>query len=195
MSWAGGMYDYPVTMDKEEIMSCVNDDLYQARGSMEPVFQPFVWKESICLDSYEEAEAWLQDPANMQRYWREKNVAIQFISRTRATTKKEEELEKRVVEITNKMNDYIRDNHISNRKSAYVGCPTCGSKLSLAHMSGDHCPLCRTDLRSQTVLDTIERYKERIRAAKKAVSDEKKRPKKGDKVEKMWLINAEAYIG
>lgn len=197
MSWAGGTFEFPVSMDKKEIEIEVNESLEQERGWRDPHFQPFVWKGNVCLDSYEDAEKWLEDADNMRKYWREKNVAIQYIQRERseAGKKKEKELESKIKEIQAKKEEYEREHMASKTAHAYIGCPDCGSKLSSKHLHGNRCPLCSAELRSNTVLNTIKRYNERITEAKKAYLEEKKRPKRGDKVTKMWLIHAEAYLG
>lgn len=195
MSWTGGTFDYPVGTDMAEMEADINEQLLYERGFMEPVFQGYVWRRDICLNSREEAEKWLANSANMSRYWRRSNVGIQYISREREMTKKELALAARIEDIQRKREEYVKEHAAANTAHAYIGCPNCGSRLSTKHLRDNRCPLCRAELRSETILSTIKRYDERLEEACKAYTEEKNRPKRGDKVTKMWLINAEAYIG
>lgn len=54
----------------------------------------------------------------------------------------------------------------ASRKSKYVTCEQCGSKLNVECLRLKRtcaCPLCRNDLRSETVLNRIKAYDEKIK--------------------------------
>lgn len=101
-------------------------------------------------------------------------------------------LQKQIEDTRKKMEDYIAANHIANRKSALIGCPHCASKLSREYLKGDYCPLCRTDLRSDTVLSRIQGYKDKIADWEKKIRAEKK--KLGEKAPVKWLVKYEYHI-
>ena len=44
------------------------------------------------------------------------------------------------------------------RKAEYIGCKTCGSKLSREYLRGNKCPMCGTDLRADYVVERIAKY-------------------------------------
>lgn len=46
-------------------------------------------------------------------------------------------------------------------------CHKCGSRLSLDYLKGNICPLCETDLRSDTILGRLKSFDERIAQTKK----------------------------
>lgn len=57
----------------------------------------------------------------------------------------------------NKKRDaYIKLHSIHNRKSHYIGCPKCGSKLYLDYIRGETCPLCNTELRATSTIEKIK---------------------------------------
>lgn len=78
-------------------------------------------------------------------------------------TKKELDAEKRLKTLEKKLEEYEEKTDVRiARTSEFIGCSVCGSKLSRILLKNTYCPLCRNDLRSATVQDTIKRYKEKI---------------------------------
>lgn len=76
------------------------------------------------------------------------------------------------------------------RKSAFVGCPGCHSKLSHQHLckptsTTSVCPLCDTCLLSQTDQDRIKRAREKETEAQSDYADALK-PKPSDRIG--WLV-------
>jgi len=70
------------------------------------------------------------------------------------------------------------------RKSAYIGCHVCGSKLSRMHLCtptaiSTVCPLCKTSLISKTDQARLAKAEEKQRAAERAYQDSRK-PKPGE---------------
>lgn len=101
-------------------------------------------------------------------------------------------LAKQIEDAKEKMREYIAANHVTSRKSAFIGCPRCQSKLSRKHLRSDLCPVCRTDLRSATVLGRIQGYKDKIFEWEKKILDEKK--KLGKTAPVKWLVKYEYHI-
>jgi ssDNA-binding Zn-finger/Zn-ribbon topoisomerase 1 len=54
--------------------------------------------------------------------------------------------------------EYEEKHSIKARKSEFVGCPKCKSRISVKHIRGERCPVCGEELRAQYVLDRIEKY-------------------------------------
>lgn len=82
-------------------------------------------------------------------------------------TKKAEELQRRIKETQDKAEKYARENSIHTHTSEFRGCKKCGSKLATRYIKGENCPLCGNDLRSETVVKTLNGYAEKIRTLTK----------------------------
>ena len=70
-----------------------------------------------------------------------------------------------------KKEEYTAAHSIHAAKSKYIGCPSCGSSLNRSMFKGEKCPLCHTDLRSVTTLQTISGYDKNISKWKKQYED------------------------
>lgn len=73
-------------------------------------------------------------------------------------TKNEEKLTAKLKKLAEQKKDYEQKHSIHTFKSEFIGCKGCGSKLKVSLIHGESCPLCYTDLRGQTTLDTIKKY-------------------------------------
>ena len=51
----------------------------------------------------------------------------------------------------------------SDRKSKFVSCQSCGSRLNRTLLKKEKCPVCGADLRSRTTIETIDRYNGNIK--------------------------------
>ncbi len=195
MSWTGGLFEFSEKTSKEDMMMEIREQLDENRGRMEPVHQPLILLNNhTVFKSYEEAEEYLESSEMLSKYSRSKNYGVRFLSYDKVKpSKKVEELRRRIDETYVKSVEYGKEHSVKNFKSAYVGCPKCGSRLKSDLVVGDRCPLCKTDLRSKTTLDTLKRYKDKIASLKKEEQEERKKAEK--KAEIKWLVHADAYIG
>ena len=73
-------------------------------------------------------------------------------------------------------------------KAQLVGCKKCGSRLNREYLKSNYCPLCGTDMRSETELHRIQRLREKAEAAEKKITEAQRKSKKG-KV--YWLVKIE----
>ncbi len=92
-----------------------------------------------------------------------------------------DKLQKRLDAEKKKLEEYTKAHSVVSFKSAFIGCPECGSKLAreyLKRMKTERCPLCETDLRGKTTLETISRYKTNINTLTKELSEEQKKASK-----------------
>lgn len=89
----------------------------------------------------------------------------------------------------------IVDSHAwTGRKSKYVTCEGCGSKLNVERLRSMHtcvCPLCRNDLRSETVRNRIKAYDEKIEELSGKYVEEMKKLKAKAAVK--WLVKMEVH--
>lgn len=106
-------------------------------------------------------------------------------------TPKMKELNLKIKEVYDKRSDFIKKNSIKNRTSKYIGCSECGSKLSVEHLRGEYCPLCRNDLRSKTVLERIKGYDSKMSELEAKYLELEHKQK--DKAEVKWLVKYEYH--
>lgn len=138
------------------------------------------------LKNRDEAEKFIKDH---DRGWYDDHAVKFYCHDNVKTTKKMTEIRERIKSINLKRDEYTRDHSVKKLKAAFVSCPKCGSKLAREKLWGEQCPLCRTDLRSKTTLDTLKRYQERIdeEYAKLKAEQEKQQG------EICWLIKYEYH--
>lgn len=82
----------------------------------------------------------------------------------------------------------------TGRKSQYVSCEHCGSKLNVEYLRSMHtftCPLCRNDMRSETVLNRIKAYDGKIKELRSQYAKEMKKLKAKATVK--WLVKMEVH--
>lgn len=78
-----------------------------------------------------------------------------------------------------KLAKYAEDQHISNHKSQFIGCPKCQSKVNKDYIPDtDRCPVCHTLLLSNTAQETIKRYKGNITKWSKQAEDARSKQKR-----------------
>ena len=194
MSWAEGYYDYPESEDKETIMCEIDESLENERGRFDPVFQRYVFSNREPFESREEALKYLHSDEGME-YYRSKNFGVRYYStQNKKKTKKMQDLEQRISATEEKMAKYIAEHSISTFKAEFIGCPECKSKIAKKFIPNTNkCPLCGTDLRSETTIKTLSGYRQKIKELNKLLEAEiKKNQKKG---EVYWLISAQLYVG
>lgn len=138
------------------------------------VFADLDAAEHYCMDEF---TSW------MDNY----NVMVAFYDTSCVkTTKRLSSLKERMDRETDKMNTYAKEHSVSEFKASYVSCPKCGSKINKDYISYDRCPLCKTDLRSETTKKTIARYKDNIIQLKKQIKVEEQKQK--DKLPVRYLV-------
>lgn len=119
-------------------------------------------------------------------------IAVQYRDYSNVkNTAKADEIQKKIDETRRKLMEYVRQHSVKKQKAAYIGCSSCGSKLNREKLHGDYCPLCNTDLRSETTLNRIAAYKKRIKEYEKALVKEKIKSK--EKAQIMWLVKFEYH--
>ncbi len=150
---------------------------------------PLKWHDEIePRTNRDAAEKWIRDHDNG---WYDDHC-VRYYDYSRATiTKKIRELQDKHAALTLKMGEYMHQHSVSALKASYIGCPKCGSKLAKEYLSGEYCPLCRTDLRSKTTQETLAKYQEKSKAIIKAIQAEEEKQRRNRKVR--WLIKYEYH--
>lgn len=105
------------------------------------------------------------------------------------------DIQRRQDETEKKRETLIADSlNWTGRKSKYVSCEQCGSRLNvecLRSMRTFDCPLCRNDLRSASVINRIKAYDGKIRELRGKYAKEMKKLK--SKADVKWLVKMEVH--
>lgn len=90
---------------------------------------------------------------------------------------------------------YAAAHAVSTFKAEYIGCPACGSKLKRTLLKGNSCPLCHSEMRSKTTMDTLQRYDANCAELSKRIKEEERnmQEKMRKQAKVMWLIKTEYH--
>ena len=145
---------------------------------------------NMTFDSYEEARDFIEEHDNVSYG----GIAVKFKDSYDLKNKKIIGLENRIQEIKKTKLEYAKKNFVGNRKSAFIGCPICESKLNRKYLKDNFCPVCGEDLRSNTVRDTLDRYYRRIKELEKQIREEKNSDTKKYIPSIKWLVKFEYHL-
>lgn len=116
--------------------------------------------------------------------------AVRFKER-KSSSKKIETLKERCEKIGRIKVEFAKKHSVQNRTSSFISCPKCKSRLSLAYLRGEHCPLCNADLRAQSTIDQIDKYNAKQLELSKKIEEEKKKCALTGKCK--WLVKVEVH--
>lgn len=149
------------------------------------------WLDAICEDrerAYEYIEShdkgWYDQLAVKYREYEPIKPSVAFCN-----------LQTRLANERAKKAEYEKAHSVLAFKAEYVGCPNCGSKLKRDLLRTNSCPLCRTEMRSKTTMETLARYESNIRDLEKQIkAEERKLQEKNLKKSKIkWLVKIEYH--
>lgn len=86
---------------------------------------------------------------------------------------------------------YIDEHSLKKRKSVFIGCKKCDSKLAIQYLNGNKCPLCGNELRADYIVERIKKYDDDIREANKQYNELRK--KQTGKCPIRWLVKVEVH--
>lgn len=98
---------------------------------------------------------------------------------------------KRAIKLIEDKRAYEEKHDLRARKSEYIGCKTCGSKLALKYLRGNMCPLCGTDLRADYVVERIAKYNADYKKLSAQYAEMEKKQK--GKCPIRWLVKVEVH--
>jgi len=182
-----GYLTYNENTSKAEIMN----DIYElARRDGDGGYSSsMTWHDNIPpFDTEEQAREFIE--AHDQGFYDDHAVRFKDYSKAVKTAKMAEYAMK-IEELIKAKKEYIAEHSVHTFQAKHIGCPKCGSKLNKDYLSGERCPLCRTDLRSKTTLDKIKWYEDKIDDYHKRYSAEMMKQKKNAKI--MWLVKYEFH--
>lgn len=160
------------------------------------------WLERT-FEDFETARKYLENHGGF--YWQ---GAVKYKRYEKSANSKSERLQKKVNDLLQKqvklktdLNDYVAKNNMKNRKSNYVGCLNCGSKLNKnfipIQMYSQNCPLCHIDLFSNSVKERIKNYRKQIDDLDKQIELMQKEESKAKNTEKFnlrWAVKYEYHV-
>lgn len=149
----------------------------------------FTLHENIICDSYDDAVRKIDE---LDRGWYDDHGVLYRDYSKCKPTKAMLDIKARI-----EKNDAARvefeKSHMPNRvKAEYIGCPTCGSKISKKHLMGVYCPVCHKDLRPKSTLDRIKGYKVKNKELEQKYSELAE--KMSGKAEVRWLVKLEFHV-
>lgn len=187
-------FEYSENCDKRKVEENLNN--YAASADWQEgcsgLCRPIRWLSDVCAD-YESAEQYIasHDSGDYDQ------LAVRFKACEKMPTDKEyatlfERLRKCRDRLTTISNGFYADTVTSE----YIGCKGCGSKLSRVHiakMRTNRCPLCGKDMRSETTLSRIEAAQKAVKEAEVALREKKLKLKKKSTCEIRWLVKIEYH--
>lgn len=150
---------------------------------------PMHWHDDLPV--YKDREAAEAKIKELDKGWYDDHAVRYYDFSTAQPTKRIGELQAKVRETQDKCTAYARAHSVLTFKADYIGCGNCGSKLSRKHLHGDYCPVCRSDLRSETTQKKLREYGAKIDSLRDQIEAEKRKQTKARRV--MWLIKYEYH--
>lgn len=186
-------YTYPITTSRENIFEELNA---KTNGALDSIR----WLDAEVLSDRTAAEKFIEDNDSG---WYD-CLAVPYITTETAARVRYEKtntyktLTRRLGNAVNKRNELDKKLFFADIKSEFVSCKNCRSKLAVAFMNSNFCPLCGQDMRSKTALDKIERCNKSITSIYTEIETERKRykarkNKKTTQTVTMWLVKIEYY--
>lgn len=187
-------YEYDVNTDKDIIEYEANQDAIHNGDYRKKLMRKIEYHNTPVYNSYEEA----MDAINKINDGDYHNIAVRFNRyKFRKPTKKIENLKERIEKARESIVDYKKENSIKNRKSKFIGCTKCESRINKDYFSDyrwNECPLCEEDLSSNTIKKTLENRYNRVNEMELELKKEvDKNNKKGKPTEK-WLVKTEYHV-
>lgn len=182
-------YSYLLTTSKEDILAELNEhvkhETYHEGGSG---IGSIRWYNDVC-SSFNDAIKFLE---RYDKGWYDQ-LAVKYKSLPNGVSnRKLDTLRDRLKVLNVKYREINSNLEFKSFKASLISCKNCNSKLNKDYLNNNYCPLCRNDLRSDTIKQKINDLKNRIDALNKDIQVEEDllTDKKG--VVK-WLVKIEYH--
>lgn len=147
------------------------------------------------LGSLEEAKAYYDKKCAEDERGEDRSYVIPYRAKITARVK---DLEVKIPELEEKIEEYILSNKLSKRKSKSVSCLYgCGAVLPTKYadknkaLSEGLCPVCGSNLMSDTYNDTLKGYRAKLAGYEKELREElKKTPTRGIEEIREYIVVA-----
>lgn len=179
-------YDYKENVDKKEVYADLNEYVeHQTWAEGGSGLETIRWNNHVC-GSYSEAKEWI---TKNDRGWYDQ-LAVKYLSPVSKKSKKADELALKVKETFDAYNKKNNELYVKTRTSEFIGCSSCKSRLAAKYLKGNFCPICRADLRSDTILKSISAAKKRWENAQKTFDEY---IQNHSEKETRWLVKIEYH--
>ena len=149
---------------------------------------------SKVFDTYEQAEEYLDST-----FGNYSQTAVQYYEYpSHNKTSAEQRIEDKLKKAEKALHELEDTPHYKGVKSQYITCPSCGSKIA-TKLCGETwyntCPVCRMDIRPQSVIDRKNTLKKTISEANKELRAEKQKndQKLKKKAKLCWAVACEVH--
>lgn len=192
-------YEVEVSKGKkgqDEIERLANYEAEEYGDYRSPLNSAIRWID-VTYDSYEEAENAILNVHDKGWY---DQLAVKYKSyKPKEKTKAIINQEERLVKLKEDLEDYFDKNALKNKKTQYVGCKNCGSKINKDYISGashywNKCNVCSHSLASKTTLKTIENKKLKIEELEEKVKKMIIENNQKGKATLKWLVKTEYHV-
>lgn len=148
------------------------------------------WHRGHVYATREEAERAIE---SMDNRWYDDHAVLFHDVDSLSDTKVIQDQRQRIATLRQKRAGYHDANLPTTRKSQYLTCPQCGSKVNRDYLTGRgyRCPVCHGHdaFMSETVRKSLARYDERIAEAEGRLRDMKRQ--RAEQAPVRWLAKAE----
>lgn len=184
-------YSYPVTTSKEDIYAELNT---KAAGELDSIR----WLDTEPLSDKSAAEKFIKENDSG---WYD-CLAVQYKATVALGKFEDTDTYKH---LTAKLGNTVQKLKTLNEKcifddvhSQFVSCKSCHSKLAVAYMKSNFCPLCGQDMRNKTVRERVEKYQDTVEKLYTSIEAERQRHRirkryKTHHTTAMWLVKIEYH--
>lgn len=172
---------------EKELNNYVAHQTYQESGH--GLDRPIRWLNVEPLPDYDAAKKAIEDHDSG---WYDQ-LAVRYRQLpANVSNKKIEELKNKAAEVYQTLMQLEKKVVVKDFKAQLVTCKKCGSKLNKDYLNSNFCPLCRSDMRSDTTQKRIAALRQKHQELQEALRKEQAAlaAKKG-KV--MWLVKIEYH--
>ena len=156
--------DFPIKTSKEEIFTKCNE-IAMDNGDCKGLPNNIDWRGDIIYETYEDAEKAIEKFDTNKFYYQ---VAVKY------RDLRQENIPKSLTNLKTKkciaykeFNDLDKKVVIKSTTAKLKTCKHCESKIANKYICSNFCPVCKTDMRTETQLNKIKKAKEKCELLEK----------------------------
>lgn len=180
-------------MDAANEFACCNVDREENPSGSYFGPQMHIHDDVIC-DSWDDAVKWIDD--HDKGFYDDHAVRYRKNISPTVTMRKKKEMINR---IRASYSDFLENAKLKNRKSEYITCPECGSKINipaLVKYRGEKmhsCPLCGISLWSKSTKERNQSFLQRIEKAEREYEELEAKNNKKSSADLGWCVKVEVH--
>lgn len=175
-------FSYPEKTSRKEIMGEINDYLSRECACL---YSGIRFIDQVFPD-YDSAVDYIEsiDSGNYDQ------LAVKFVNfdKKSMNSKRLIDLESKYKEAQSNLRTF--SSHVVARdfKSDYVGCRHCGSKINKKYLGSNYCPVCRGDMRSDTLQGRLKSMEEKVKKLEEQIRQERMNLANKKKSKDIWWV-------